>query len=278
MSVAGNMLSNALGNISKGALIIRKATPKDEMKISSANMPVYEAGNLTAAGETASAIIGELGKKDKIVAEAKKKGYIYYEFQYNPEKIHINANQGSYQQRQGAPESGINQLTTHNIPAQSNLTFQLVLCDINNQDAFTEDKLLVTSIKSVTDKISAITGDQDVSKEAEGLVSLLMWHATRQVIFVFGKMLYRGELEKVSVDYRMFSPSGRPIYAVVSLSIRQVANNEIVTGQNQKYDLSLDDGYWDAAFEEAFGKPYAETEVDFRPAEGMLGGLVNLNM
>ena len=82
-----------------------------------------------------------------------------------------------------------------------------------------------------------------MQKQIDGLMALLTQDATRQVIFFWARMCFRGELTSVSTRYTMFNKDGNPIRGVVELSIRQ---------GNEK-EFAYDETYWDKAFTKAFG-------------------------
>ena len=99
----------------------------------------------------------------------------------------------------------------------------------------------------------------------EGILSLLTMDATRQVIFYWAKMSFRGELTGVQARYTMFNKSGDPIRAVVSLSIRQ-----------GEQEMLYDSGYWEKAYENLFekGKPNGQGIL----AKATNNNILNLNL
>lgn len=288
-----SIAANFLGTTIKASLLVRRINPADQGLASSgvggfgAMSSIAGAasagigGAASLASMTAGDLMGSLGKKkvrsgDDLINYVKQnKDWDLFEFQYNPESIYLNSQAGSYMNRQGAPEQGLNQVTMTDIAAQTSMNFRLYFYDINNSDAFLQDKLIV----SVSGAIKAVSGficTYSVQTPVEGLVSLVTQYATRQAVFVMGKIVFFGEIENVNAQYTMFSPEGNPIAAVVDLSIRQqTANLKDESG----FDIVTEsDDYWDSAFENLLGKPGVSQDLDMKSALDRAGGsLLNLN-
>lgn len=172
--------------------------------------------------------------------------------QYNPAKLRISTRAGSFQQPVvGSAITTYNQIT---IPPQTVLDVELIMEDVNNQDAFMFDKITGQSPSALMDDVkggyASVTGDGcSVQKQVEGIIGLMMNPYTRQVVFGWSDMEFRGELTAVTAAYTMFNPVGNPIFARVNLSIQQ--NNptkEVVD-------------YWSKAFENTFGEQKADGTV-----------------
>lgn len=289
LDVGKNLVSSATGNVCKGALLINNINEYTEIEGASNGLAKYQAATSlfdpsgSAFGSLmggAASLMGDLGlsmgmlSPDMVKASAKAYGYHYLEFQYNPEVISLHSQAGKFQSRQGAAETGINQITNTTIPGQTSVAFSLRFYQINNQEAFAQDKLLFNNPNAIINKIQLFTATESLMTTVDGLVSLLMQKATRQVIFVFSDMIFRGELEHLDVRYTMFSPTGHPIAAEVNVSIRQTSKTQ---GNDEKAIIS-DTMYWEGAFDKLFGKPGVNVDVDARSVAGKVGSLVNLNM
>ena len=166
--------------------------------------------------------------------------------QYNPAKLRISTRAGSFQQPVvGSAITTYNQIT---IPAQTVLDVELIIEDINNQDAFMLDKFTDFSATAIIDDVSnvaaAIMGrEYSVRKTVEGILGLMMDPYTRQIVFCWSDMTFKGELTSVSATYTMFNPIGNPICAKVHLSIQQ---------NNPTDDIVA---YWEDAFDRRFLDP-----------------------
>lgn len=276
-----SLAENLLGNTVKAALLVKRINPAATGSSGLGglgglgSMPTLSIPDVSI---TAGDLMGSLGAKkqrsgkDLIDYVKKNKDWDLFEFQYNPESIYMNSQAGSYMNRQGAPESGLNQVTMTDIPAQTSMNFRLYFYDINNSDAFMADKL----IPSVSGAIKAVAGlvcTYSVQTPVEGLVSLVTQYATRQAVFVMGRIVFFGEIENVNAQYTMFSPEGNPIAAVVDLSIRQQTTN---LKDADGFDIVAEsDDYWDIAFENLLGKPGISQDLDMKGFAA--DSLLNLN-
>ena len=137
-----------------------------------------------------------------------------------------------------------------------------------------QDKLIVAPSAIVKD-IAGLICTYSVQTPVEGLVSLITQYATRQAIFVFGDVVFFGEITNVNAQYTMFSPDGNPIAAVVDMSLfQQTATVKDETGAEV---VSMGDDYWDEAFTKLFGPPGESKTIDMGSFADKVGSLVNLN-
>lgn len=164
--------------------------------------------------------------------------------QYNPAKLRISTRAGSFQQPVvGSAITTYNQIT---IPPQTVLDVELIMEAINNQDAFMFDKFTGVAPSALMSDVqggmaSFMEEGCSVRKQVEGIIGLMMDPYTRQVVFCWSDMEFRGELTGVTANYTMFNPIGNPICARVNLSIQQ--NNPVPEVVE----------YWNKAFTSTFG-------------------------
>lgn len=284
-SVGANLANSLLGNATKAALLVRRINPRNlaQKMVNEAISAVQNAlyAGVDAAG-TAGDLMGALASssgvqrgKDLINFVKYKSDWDYFEFQYNPEAIYISSQVGSYVNRQGSPESGLNQVTMTDVPAQTTMNFKMYFYDINNANAFMQDKL-IASPSAIAKDIQALVCTYSVQTPVEGLVSLINQYATRQAIFVFGDVVFYGEITNVNAQYTMFSPDGNPIAAVVDMSIfQQTATAKDETGA-EVVTMGVD--YWDEAFTNLFGPPGESKSIDMGSFTDFIGSVANLNM
>lgn len=109
------------------------------------------------------------------------------------------------------------------------LSVKLIFDRVVNQDAFLSDKMNLTGTKGVAGNIS-------VQPEVEGLIAALQNCYTRVVTFQWGDFTFTGSLETVQAEYTMFSPSGNPIRANVSLDISQDRADGTLMEWRSQYD------------------------------------------
>lgn len=173
-------------------------------------------------------------------------GYLALEVQYNPSSIHMNTQAGKQVQYSAGDlgQGSANQITQIVQPVSTTMSFQLIFDDMNPQDAFLLENTALTAgnaISEAADVARKVKGSYSVQAQMDGLMSLLTQDVTRQVIFYWAKMCFRGELVSVNSRYTMFNKDGNPIRGVVDLSVRQ--------GEESGFDVA----YWDEAFTRAFG-------------------------
>ena len=82
-----------------------------------------------------------------------------------------------------------------------------------------------------------------VRKRMDAIMSLLSSRATQQVIFAWGKMIFRGSITDVENKYVMFNPAGNPIRGEMHIELTQ---------DKATADLKYDETYWDKAFKDCF--------------------------
>ena len=165
--------------------------------------------------------------------------------QYNPSSIQINAVAGGdYTQLQGPGDAGIRNVVQVTRPSSLTLRVQLVFDKINQTNAFSiynQGFALGTVVNGVTSMVREYT----IQPQVEGLISLLTYKNTRQVIFIWSEMFFHGELQGVEANYTMFNKQGKPIRATVDLMIKQSDSNKA---------FATDHEYWDKAFTKSFGE------------------------
>lgn len=256
--------------LEKTAVAAQKATL-------AASIDMLITARMATAGLGVTALYKAVMSGDSVASTIAKKalfnGYKYYEFQYNPETIDLSGQQGSFMARQGAPSSGLNELSMTNIDAETKLAFKVIFDQVNSHDAFMADKLRLTSGTDILNTITMFCNTYSVQGDVDGLLAITTQPVTRRVIFCFGRMFFSGEVEAVTARYTMFSPSGRPVAAEVDFSIRQSRNCQVKTTQAELNQY--DNGYWDRAVEDFFGKAGEDSKIDLRPFG--LGNLLNLN-
>lgn len=175
-------------------------------------------------------------------------GYLALEVQYNPGSIHMDTQAGRQVQYSGGSlgDPSNNQITQIVQPVSTTMSFQLVFDDMNPLDAFMLENTAPSAgnlVSGAADIAKKKKGGYSVQAQMDGLMSLLTQDVTRQVIFYWARMCFRGELVSVNNRYVMFNKDGNPIRGFVELSIRQ--------GDEGKF--AYDETYWEEAFTRAFG-------------------------
>lgn len=279
-----NFGSSIIGNLPKAILCVRKSSPaaantSQLHRINVASETAQAATNAAAKAASQLEMATELAKSGnnrinsfKDIQNISQDSFHIMQVQYNPTSLNMHSQAGSFQTKQGAGESGINQITQMTLPPQTSLSFDLVFDAMNMVDAFMNEKL-VNSIGSAGAAITSLAKKKySVQIPVDGLIALITQEATRQVIFHWTDMTFFGELESVNARYTMFNPKGNPIRAVVSLTIRQ----RLSSGNNAQ--AAEDHDYWQKAFTKLFGENGDNNVIDSKSGLDKFSNLINLNL
>ena len=150
------------------------------------------------------------------------------------------------------------------------MTVKLIFDQVDPQDAFMSDKftLSYTSVtKGAVKGVKKLLGKKtnSVQTQVEGFIGALRNESTREITFAWGKMCYTGILNRISSQYTMFSVTGEPIRAVVTLTM--VCADETIEGNTM--------GNWDAQYKKAFG---SGESFSLTGAAQKVGNLFNFNL
>lgn len=271
-AIAQNLISSVTGSLPKAILYVRdvkKVTTNKNSKTGTLSKSLGDANGLDASnlsralwgaatsngGNSATRTLSSLKAAQGSLTGAglaEFDGFLGLEVQYNPNSIYLDTVAGRQVKYSGGGlgSASDNQITQIMQPVSTNMSFQLVFDDMNPSDAFMINSFSVTGglVSKVGNLVKKATGEgHSVKKQMDGLMALLTCDATRQVVFFWSKMSFRGEVTSVNSRYTMFNPSGNPIRGVVELTIRQGS-----AGDKSGYDYSYEDEYWDAAFDSVF--------------------------
>lgn len=260
--IVQNILSSISGNIPKAILCVRQAggssiketvdqavaLQKKLLQSTESALNGLSGSNMTAS-QTFSSITS--GGPQSAMAGS---GFLALEVQYNPSSIQMSTQAGKQVDYSGGNlgTKSTNQITQINAPVATTMSFDLVFDDMNPQDAFMLENIAPT-VGNVVSEVGKIVrnnkaGGYSVQAQIDGLMALLAREDTRQVIFFWSKMCFRGEVTNVSSRYVMFNKQGNPIRGIVTVTIRQ--------GTDSRY--KYDEQYWDQAFTKAFGAAGAD--------------------
>ncbi len=262
-----NMVDSLTGNLPKAILCVRdlsQISSMDDLQTTAQKAKELQKNLLKSTdevlnGRMANQRIGSqsyrsLTGKNGVMAGS---GYLALEVQYNPNSIYLDTQAGKQVQYSGGNlgNESNNQLIQIIHPVSTTMSFQLVFDDMNPRDAFMLENTALTAgnaISATADVVQKKKGGYSVQAQLDGLMSLLTQDATRQVIFYWARMCFRGELVSINNRYTMFNKDGNPIRGVAELSICQ--------GDESKYEY--DRRYWEESFDRAFKESYASTARD----------------
>lgn len=280
-SIAENLVNSLSGNVPKAILCVRniktleQITSRDgaeeRLRKKRANMK----DTLDAAKDlqdafmkaTENALSGTVSSKARKNLLGQDQAYLAMEVQYNPSSIQMQTTTGSQLDYSGGSMGNManNMIIQNIVPTSTTMNVQLIFDEVNMYDAF-----MVNNVNSPVGAIAqaakyAVEKEYSVQHQIEGILSLLTMDVTRQVVFYWSKMCFRGELTAVQANYTMFNKSGNPIRGVVNLSIRQGEQAEL-----------FESSYWGKAYENLFTKGKADGKSTFSKVTN--NNVLNLNL
>ena len=252
-----NALASLTGNLPKAVLCVRKMSVSGSgqggIKETAQMASDLQARLLKSTEDALNGLAGNLTEASQTFQSLRStammgSGYLALEVQYNPSSIYLDTQAGRQVQYSGGSlgSNSTNQIVQVTQPVSTTMSFQLVFDDMNLRDAFMMENTALTAgnaISAVAKAVNDKKGGYSVQNQMDGLMALLTRDETRQVIFFWGKMCFRGELTGVSSKYTMFNKDGNPIRGTVDLTLRQ----------GNEPQFQYDETYWDEAFTNAFG-------------------------
>ena len=280
-SIAENLVNSLSGNVPKAILCVRniktleQITSRDGAEERLRKKRDNMKDTLDAAKDlqdafmkaTEDALSGTVSSKARKNLLGQDQAYLAMEVQYNPSSIHMQTATGSQLDYSGGSMGNManNMIIQNIVPTSTTMNVQLIFDEVNMYDAF-----MVNNVNSPVGAIAqaakyAVEKEHSVQHQIEGILSLLTMDVTRQVVFYWSKMCFRGELTAVQANYTMFNKSGNPIRGVVNLSIRQGEQAEL-----------FESSYWGKAYENLFTKGKADGKSTFSKVTN--NNVLNLNL
>lgn len=280
-SIAENLVNSLSGNVPKAVLCVRNIKTLEQItsqdgaeerlrkKRDNMSDTLQKANALQKSlmEATQGALSGTLSSADKKKLMGQDKAYLAMEVQYNPSSIHMQTTTGSQLDYSGGNMGNManNMIIQNVVPTSTTMNVQLIFDEVNIYDAFMINNVN-SPVGSATQAVKYFTEkEHSVQHQIEGILSLLTMDATRQVVFYWAKMCFRGELTAVQANYTMFNKSGNPIRGVVNLSIRQ--------GEQADF---YEPSYWAKAYDDLFKKGKANGKSTFSKLTN--NNVLNLNL
>ncbi len=280
-SIAENLVNSLSGNVPKAILCVRniktleQITSRDGAEERLRKKRDNMKDTLDAAKDlqdafmkaTEDALSGTVSSKARKNLLGQDQAYLAMEVQYNPSSIQMQTTTGSQLDYSGGSMGNManNMIIQNIVPTSTTMNVQLIFDEVNMYDAF-----MVNNVNSPVGAITqaakyAVEKEHSVQHQIEGILSLLTMDVTRQVVFYWSKMCFRGELTAVQANYTMFNKSGNPIRGVVNLSIRQGEQAEL-----------FESSYWGKAYENLFTKGKADGKSTLSKVTN--NNVLNLNL
>ncbi len=275
----GGKFKEATGNVAKAYLCVRD--PSGFEVSTEENLAEKHAKE---SSETLKAILKEAEKKlsgargslGSMITDNSSKGlslqqianavngtYVPIQVQYNPNSIRMRSDPGGRRRItaiEGVGSAGEGQ-SIKELPKSTELSCTLIIEKVNVNDAFIQASEgwnasignITSTIGDAYKKISGSSGSEpySVRKDVEGILALLNTEYTRDVIFFYGRMCFHGEIVNANATYKMFNKNGDPIYAEVTIRIRQ--------GDSLSED---DNKRWDDAYNKLFSSNESDAVED----------------
>jgi hypothetical protein len=238
--------------------------------VESAKIILLDQRKIVATSEEKANATSMLAKVTSLVASPDNAEYAV---QFNPNSLTIDGEIVSRDAASTTDSPGTNGTVSQDgkviqavEPPMIELTVRLVFDRVNLADSFMQEKFTspfsASAVKNVVTAAKTIKGETwTVAPIVEGFLGAIRNDKTRLIQFRWRKFRFTGYLRSVRAEYVMFSTSGKPVRAFVTLRL--------------KNDLQLDGDYWNDCFEKAF--PSAETYSSYSGVKNTVGNLFNLS-
>ncbi len=264
-------LSQKSGNVEKAYIEIYDRSGKDPKHDEAVRQSgSYGWGKFSTSGLQLpdTSILGaydtEAASKSVMEGEQELQGKIFggtnrfLEVQFNPSDIVISGYGGGRSLQQNFTDKdkdGGNKYTA--MPVYATLSAKLVFDSMDRKDAFYSDKLLTSyteigrTVAKTAKNIFSSETDGGVQGKVEGFIGAIRSNGSCPIRFYWGKNIcYEGILQSISGQYTMFDIYGKPVRAMVTVTI-------VLMDENRAKQYNGDSGVeaWrEKYYEEAFGK------------------------
>lgn len=174
-----------------------------------------------------------------------------YLVQFNPKDLTLVAKGSSVEEKGGITDntkSG-SKIMYGVLNVNITLTVTLIFNQVNVEDSFLWEKFRLDPSALIEGTIKGIGNgvaerEYTVQTEVEGFLAALRNRNRREIIFSWGEMEYRGILSSVDSTWKMFSVSGKPVHAEVTLQIEctndGAGKNSLGVWENYYREVFLD--------------------------------------
>ena len=160
-----------------------------------------------------------------------------FRVQFNPKELQVNANTTHLNYADSRVKDKTKQnISDNNQKPTLDLSLNLIFDHVNVFDAFMWDKIRnIATANGMVGAAASAVKVFTVQTEVEGFLAAIRNQFTRNVTFQWGNFSFVGQLINVSVQYTMFSTTGRPIRANVALRIRHEMDDELLENNWYQY-------------------------------------------
>lgn len=255
-------LSGSLNNIMENTMVTRAVLvfPKERPdQVSREEVKAAKRPNIVPAAESVNVVQKGLSKVSEAVNKAvPRSGMIdqlnqngtlerAFRFQFNPSNLQIRSVGGGrfaitdY----GTEDENDTSMERTQMKPHIVISFKIIVDATNNADAFMFDKfsLSPSGVAQNLGTLAARAGGKkefSVRSQVEGFLAVVNDSYNRMVILQWGRLRYTGIMNSVEARYTMFSTSGNPIRAEISMSIQSAGKeNESMLGFWRKRYASI---------------------------------------
>ncbi|MDR2132019.1 MAG: hypothetical protein LBP30_01595 [Clostridiales Family XIII bacterium] len=183
---------------------------------------IGEGAAYSVSGMTARALSGAGADVESFESQDK-----VFRVQYNPSELEFYASAPQERvrdlRRRGSDENRVVQDSP--LPGKVEMSMSLWFDKMSQASSFALEKSLApTSVTGVTNIAKSFMKEETVRDEVEGFIAALRNRHTQWITLHWADITFSGVLFSVSAQYTMFSMSGLPVRARVSIRVRQEAN------------------------------------------------------
>lgn len=160
-----------------------------------------------------------------------------FRVQFNPSSLSISTDR-----RKKDPKKDVSEKTAAvdndimDFPANT-MSVKLIFDRVNAQDAFMNENLVLNPTSVAVQVTRAVKKKEfTVQPYVDGFIAAIRNPYTRKLTFQWGDLTFCGNLKSVNAVYTMFSTSGRPVRAEVTLSVA-ASRDEGDTIGYKKFDM-----------------------------------------
>lgn len=146
-----------------------------------------------------------------------------FKVQFNPSTLSLQAQSGKShikmtpKNNESSPEMIYNLVKD---PPRIRMSVKLLFDAVNNTDSFMSEKFVLNPTSLGAQVVNAkIKKEFTVQPYVEGFMAALRNPSTREISFNWGDFIFKGKLVSMDSKYTMFSVSGQPVRAEISLSM-----------------------------------------------------------
>jgi hypothetical protein len=162
-----------------------------------------------------------------------------FRVQYNPSELEVNASAiGKEKKDARSDDTASGGLVEVSVAGRLELSATLWFDKMKPSTSFMMNKD-VSLAGGVRGAVDLIREEDSVQTEVEGFIAALRNPFTQIITFHWADFSFTGSLFGVSAQYMMFSSSGRPVRAKVSIRVRQESDKRYTTGFFDDFDTAF---------------------------------------